>query len=58
MEIDGPPLPDDITPLLTSAYVDDSLRLPDLFVLRFRDPDRIVLTKTKAKIGAKVKIRS
>ena len=26
--------------------VDDSLNLPDLFVLRFRDPDRIVLAKT------------
>ena len=27
-----------------------------MFVLRFRDPDRIVLAKTSAKVGAKVKV--
>jgi phage protein D len=32
--------------------VDDSLRLPDLFVLRFRDPDRSVLTKSNLKVGS------
>ena len=52
----GQALPDDIVPLLTSAYIDDSQRLPDMFSLRFRDPARIVLSKTNAKIGAKVKI--
>ena len=44
------------TPLLVSAYVDDSLQLPDLFVLRFRDPDRMVLAKSGVKIGSTVKI--
>ena len=39
VEIDGTDLPDDVAELLTSAYVDDSLRLPDLFMLRFRDPE-------------------
>ena len=29
---------------VVSAHVDDSLRLPDTFVLRFRDPGRIVIT--------------
>ena len=56
VEIEGQALPDDIVPLLTSAYVDDSQRLPDMFSLRFRDPARIVLSKTNAKIGAKVKV--
>jgi len=55
-EIDGKPLPDDIAPLLVSAYVDDSQQLPDTFVLRFRDPHRLVVTKTGAKIGSAIKI--
>ncbi len=56
VEVDGAPLPVDVAALLTSAHVDDSLRLPDLFVLRFRDADRIVLAKSKAKIGSAVKV--
>ncbi|MDN5804849.1 MAG: VgrG-related protein, partial [Microlunatus sp.] len=55
-EIDGASLPDDIVPLLVSAYVDDSQQLPDTFTLRFRDPNRLVLTKLSAKIGSQVKI--
>ena len=56
VEIDGQPLPGDVEPLLTSAYVDDSQRLPDMFVLRFRDPERIVLAKAETKIGSTVKV--
>ena len=56
VSFDGTPLPEDIAPLLTSAYVDSSLRLPDSFMLRFRDPNRIVVEKAKVKIGTKVKI--
>jgi phage protein D len=56
VDIDGSPLPADIVPLLTSAYVDDSQRLPDVFALRFRDGDRIVLSKTNAKIGSSVRV--
>ena len=56
IEFDGTALPDDISPLLTSAYVDSSLRLPDAFMLRFRDPNRIVIEKSKVKMGTKVKI--
>lgn len=55
-EIDGTALPDDIAPLLTTAYVDDSQQLPDTFMLRFRDPNRLVLTKTGAKIGSTITI--
>ena len=56
VEIDGTPLPEDIAPLLTSAHVDDSLHLPDLFVLRFRDPDRAILGKTGLAVGTTVRI--
>jgi hypothetical protein len=56
VEIDGQPLPEDVSPLLISAFVDDSQRLPDMFSLRFRDPSHIVLAKSNAKVGAKVKI--
>jgi len=56
VDVDGRRLPADVAALLVSAYVDDSLRLPDLFYLRFRDPDRIVLAKGKLKIGAAVRI--
>jgi phage protein D/phage baseplate assembly protein gpV len=56
VEIDGRPLPEDVAGLLTSFLVDDSQRLPDLFVLRFRDPGRVVISKSGAKVGSTVKI--
>ena len=54
--IDGSPLPDDVEQLLVEAYVDDSRNLPDMFVLRFRDSNRLVLSKAGVKIGSRVKI--
>lgn len=56
VSIAGTPLPADLVPLLVSAAVDDSQRLPDLFVLRFRDPGHIVLPKSGATIGASIKV--
>ena len=56
VDIDGSPLAADAKALLISAHVDDSLRLPDLFLLRFRDPGRLVITKSGVKIGSKVKV--
>jgi phage protein D/phage baseplate assembly protein gpV len=56
VEIGGTALPGDVAALLVSAHVDDSRLLPDLFVLRFRDHDRIVLPKSKVKIGVQAKI--
>jgi phage protein D len=56
VQVDGNDLPDDVVPLITSAYVDSSLRLPDAFLLRFRDPNRIVVAKTNVKIGSVVTI--
>ena len=51
VSVGGNPLPVDLVPLLMSAVVDDSQRLPDLFVLRFRDPGHLVLSKSGASIG-------
>jgi uncharacterized protein involved in type VI secretion and phage assembly len=56
VEVEGSPLPADVAVLLNHAYLDDSRNLPDLFVLRFRDPARIVLEKGRFSIGAKVKL--
>ncbi len=50
--VDGTPLPADLEPLLVSADVDDSLNLPDLVILRFRDAERTVLAKSGMKIGS------
>ncbi len=56
IEINGAPVPADVAALLVAAQVDDSRLLPDLFILRFRDPDRLVLAKAQAKIGSAAKI--
>jgi len=56
VEVAGQRLPDDVAALLVSACVDDSRNVPDLFVLRFRDPDRIVVGKAGVSIGAAVKV--
>lgn len=57
VEVAGNPLPADIAALLTHAYVDDSRNLPDMFVLRFRDPQLIVLAKAGLTIGTKVTLK-
>jgi phage protein D len=56
VDVDGNPLPADLEGLLASAVVDDSLRLPDLFTLRFRDPERGVLEKSGLKVGSVVTV--
>jgi phage protein D/phage baseplate assembly protein gpV len=56
VEVDAAPLPAEVEQLLSSAYVDDSLHLPDVFVLRFRDPDRVVLTRTGIAVGTTVRV--
>ena len=57
VEIDGSEMPADLVPLLVSALVEDSQRLPDMFSLRFRDPERVVLAKSNAKVGGKITIK-
>ena len=54
--IDGSPLAADIEQLLVEAYVDDNRNLPDMFVLRFRDANRLVLSKAAVKIGSRIKV--
>ncbi|WP_434441098.1 VgrG-related protein [Lentzea sp. E54] len=57
IEVDGKALPADVKLLLTYAYVDDSRNLPDMFVLRFRDPGHVVLAKGGFKIGARAVLK-
>jgi phage protein D/phage baseplate assembly protein gpV len=52
--VDGTPLPADVQALMVSAIVEDNLNLPDLVVLSFRDPDRVVLAKSGAKVGSEL----
>jgi phage protein D/phage baseplate assembly protein gpV len=57
VEVDGNALPADVAALLTHAFVEDSRNLPDLFVLRFRDPQHVVLAKAGFTVGAKVVLK-
>ncbi len=57
VEVEGQPLPADVKLLLTYAYVDDSRNLPDMFVLKFRDPGHVVLSKGHFTIGAKAALK-
>ena len=56
IHVDGAPLASELDALLERVVVDDHLFLPDMFTLRFRDPNRSVLDKGGFKIGAKVKL--
>ncbi|MFI8106561.1 VgrG-related protein [Streptomyces sp. NPDC086023] len=56
VEVDGRPLPGPVAETIVSAYVDDSTQLPDLFLIRFRDPHHLVLEQTGITIGTKVKL--
>jgi len=55
--VNGSPLPRDLEGLVVSVYVDDSLNLPDMFAVTFRDPNRIVFDpRYGIEVGAKVTI--
>jgi phage protein D len=56
VEVDGRPLPDPVDGALVSAFVDDSLNLPDMVQLTFRDPGRTVLDQAGFKVGSKLKV--
>lgn len=56
VEVQGRPLPADVAVTLSLAYVDDYLHLPDAFLLRFRDPDRVVLPKSGITVGSMLKL--
>lgn len=57
VQVGGSPLPADVDVLLNTAWVDQTQHLPDQFVLRFRDPDRVVTTKGGMAIGAPVTVQ-
>jgi uncharacterized protein involved in type VI secretion and phage assembly len=57
VEVAGTPLAADVKTLLAYCYVDDSRNLPDTFVLRFRDPGHVVLSKAHITVGAEVKLK-
>jgi phage protein D len=52
--VEGQPLAGDIRALLVQSVVDDSRTMPDLFVLRFRDVENIVLEKSAITIGTAI----
>ncbi|MFB6815273.1 VgrG-related protein [Streptomyces sp. NPDC056347] len=56
VEFGGSPLPAKFVNTLVEGYVDDSRTLPDLFLLRFRDPDRVLLEQTGLKIGTEARL--
>ncbi|MFF4177728.1 VgrG-related protein [Streptomyces sp. NPDC001750] len=56
VEFGGRPLPPRFVNTLVEGYVDDSRTLPDLFLLRFRDPDRVLLEQAGLKIGTEARL--
>ncbi|MFJ6436214.1 VgrG-related protein [Streptomyces sp. NPDC091416] len=56
VEFDGTPLAARFVNTLVEGYVDDSRTLPDLFLLRFRDPGRVLLEQTGLKIGSEARL--
>jgi phage protein D len=52
--VEGQPLPQELRVLLSQSVIDDSRTVPDLFLLRFRDADNIVLEKSGIRIGTAI----
>lgn len=58
VKVNGSPLADDIDARIETVVVQDRVRMPDSFVITFRDPLLSVLSKSKLDIGAEVTIES
>ena len=56
VEVDDNALATEYDLRLERVIVDDHLFLPDMFVLRFRDPERQVLSRASIRIGSKVRV--
>ncbi|NHC13804.1 VgrG-related protein [Motilibacter deserti] len=54
--IAGRQLPDDVKSLMSYAFVEDNLNLPDAFYLSFHDPQHVVIAKTHAEVAAEVTV--
>jgi uncharacterized protein involved in type VI secretion and phage assembly len=57
VEVGDKALRPELATLLTDAWVEDSRALPDMFVLRFRDPARTVLERSGIAIGTAVTVK-
>ena len=58
ISVEGTPLADEIDKQVAWVTVIDRLRMPDSFVIVFRDPTTGILDKAHMKIGAKVSIET
>ena len=56
VEVGGSPLPARLMNTLVEGYVDDSRTLPDLFLLRFRDPDAVLLAQGGIAVGTEISL--
>lgn len=56
VKVAGTPLPADVATQLVASCVDESTRVPDLFMLRFTDPGGTVLAKGGFEIGVRVEL--
>jgi phage protein D len=56
ISVDGTELADDVDKQIATVTVVDRLRMPDSFIIVFRDPTRDIVSKAKIKVGAVVKI--
>lgn len=56
IEFDGRELPEGLVTRLQEAIIDDNLRLPDTFELRFFDPERSVIEDSGVRVGSAVRI--
>jgi phage protein D len=56
VEIQGRPLAEEVRAKLTSATVDDTVGVPDMFVLRFLDEGASVIDTAKVGVGVPVRL--
>jgi phage protein D/phage baseplate assembly protein gpV len=56
IEVSGQPLDAEVELKLDRVEVDDHVSLPDMFLLRFRDPERDLLERSSFEIGSEVRI--
>jgi len=56
--VDGTELRPEIATALIDAIIDDDLYLPDMFEMRFSDPDRTLADQMPFSIGAEVEIKT
>src|SRR4051794_23843913 len=56
IKINGTALAKEIDAQIESVVVHDRIRMPDSFVITFRDPTRTILIKAKIDVGAEVTI--